>query len=241
METEEGYGARCRRAQAPAGAPGGEERVLTAPPWPLLRFWRSWLREGSCRPRRRPGRSTCWRWAPTRRHRHLWLFRRRRPPPPPWPAPIRQPSGSRPRPRSRAEGRCHRSETRCPGRDDGFTNNYLALGAGPAWAPMPTLVPPVAGKWSVQGAALTFIPSDGYVPWSTVRVYVPRPWPAPSTGASPSGLRPFSGSNIVGRTALPPPPFRPDGRRTTSGPPATGGLRSTLHRPWPPSCPLFHR
>ena len=47
--------------------------------------------------------------------------------------------------------------------------------SGPArpGAPMPTLVPPVAGSGRIDGAALTFIPSDGYVPWSKVRVYVP--------------------------------------------------------------------
>ncbi len=39
--------------------------------------------------------------------------------------------------------------------------------------PMPTFVPPVAGKWSIDGAALTFIPSYGYVPWSKVRVNIP--------------------------------------------------------------------
>ena len=33
--------------------------------------------------------------------------------------------------------------------------------------------PPVDGKWSVAGAALTFIPVNGYVPWSKVRVNVP--------------------------------------------------------------------
>jgi len=42
-----------------------------------------------------------------------------------------------------------------------------------AGAPMPTFVPPVAGKWSIDGAALTFIPSYGYVPWSKVRVNIP--------------------------------------------------------------------
>jgi lipoprotein-anchoring transpeptidase ErfK/SrfK len=48
--------------------------------------------------------------------------------------------------------------------------------SGPArpGAPLPTLVPPVAGEWSVKGAALTFTPSSGYVPWSTVRVNIPQ-------------------------------------------------------------------
>ena len=49
----------------------------------------------------------------------------------------------------------------------------LLSGPARAGAPMPTLAPPVAGEWSVHGAALTFTPSNGYVPWSTVRVYIP--------------------------------------------------------------------
>ena len=40
-------------------------------------------------------------------------------------------------------------------------------------APLPLLVPPVAGEWSVNRAALTFTPSSGYVPWSTVHVDIP--------------------------------------------------------------------
>jgi lipoprotein-anchoring transpeptidase ErfK/SrfK len=54
-------------------------------------------------------------------------------------------------------------------------SRIIILLSGPVrpGAPMPTLVPPVAGKWSLEGPALTFIPSEGYVPWSTVRVYVP--------------------------------------------------------------------
>ncbi len=49
----------------------------------------------------------------------------------------------------------------------------LLSGPVRAGAPMPTLAPPVEGKWSVSGASLTFIPANGYVPWSTVRVSVP--------------------------------------------------------------------
>jgi peptidoglycan hydrolase-like protein with peptidoglycan-binding domain len=39
---------------------------------------------------------------------------------------------------------------------------------------MPVLTPAVPGQWSVSGATLTFTPSLGYAPWSTVRVSVPR-------------------------------------------------------------------
>jgi hypothetical protein len=49
----------------------------------------------------------------------------------------------------------------------------LLSGLPRAGAPWPALVPPVAGQWSVKGAALTFTPSNGYVPWSTVRVEIP--------------------------------------------------------------------
>lgn len=49
----------------------------------------------------------------------------------------------------------------------------LLSGPPRAGTPLPALVPPVAGKWSVKGAALTFTPSNGYLPWSTVRVEIP--------------------------------------------------------------------
>jgi hypothetical protein len=54
-------------------------------------------------------------------------------------------------------------------------SRITVLLSGPArpGAPLPTLVPPVAGNWSVNGAAYTFTPALGYVPWSTVRVDVP--------------------------------------------------------------------
>jgi lipoprotein-anchoring transpeptidase ErfK/SrfK len=38
---------------------------------------------------------------------------------------------------------------------------------------MPTLSPPVAGDWSVQGQTLTFTPTSGYQPWSTEQVTIP--------------------------------------------------------------------
>ena len=37
---------------------------------------------------------------------------------------------------------------------------------------MPTLVPAVAGKWSVDRQTLTFVPASGYHPWTTERVIV---------------------------------------------------------------------
>ncbi len=41
-----------------------------------------------------------------------------------------------------------------------------------AKAPMPTLVPPVAGHWALRGRRLTFSPSYGYHPWGTEKVIV---------------------------------------------------------------------
>lgn len=50
---------------------------------------------------------------------------------------------------------------------------------------MPVLLPPVAGKWTVQGRTLTFTPTTGYRPWSTERMRFP-----PGLAAGPS--KPYS-------------------------------------------------
>jgi L,D-transpeptidase catalytic domain len=55
-------------------------------------------------------------------------------------------------------------------------------------APMPALVPPVAGNWSLHDRRLTFTPSSGYQPWGAEKVIVgsrlaaPKKWSF-STGA----------------------------------------------------------
>lgn len=46
-------------------------------------------------------------------------------------------------------------------------------GPPPAGAPMPVLVPKVAGQWTTDGSTLTFTPTSGYAPWSTERVFIP--------------------------------------------------------------------
>jgi len=123
-------------------------------------------------------------------------------------------------------------------------SRIIILLSGPArhGAPMPTLVPPVAGKWSVQGAALTFIPSDGYVPWSTVRVYVPSALARAKHWSFTVGPPPvLRVQQLLAELHYLPLRFVPTAEGPTSGPRPPGGLRSTLHRPWPPSCPLFHR
>ena len=45
--------------------------------------------------------------------------------------------------------------------------------------PMPTLQPPVAGKWWVNGKTLTFVADTGYSPWATEHVIVNPPLAAP--------------------------------------------------------------
>jgi peptidoglycan hydrolase-like protein with peptidoglycan-binding domain len=45
--------------------------------------------------------------------------------------------------------------------------------------PMPTLQPPVAGRWWVDGETLTFVPSSGFTPWATEHVAVNSPLAAP--------------------------------------------------------------
>jgi peptidoglycan hydrolase-like protein with peptidoglycan-binding domain len=50
----------------------------------------------------------------------------------------------------------------------------VVLSSPPApGAPMPSVSPPVAGQWSVQGAELTFTPSAAFQPWATETVTVP--------------------------------------------------------------------
>ena len=52
----------------------------------------------------------------------------------------------------------------------------IKLSAPPApGAPMPTLQPPVAGKWWVNGNTLTFVAATGYSPWTTEHVTVTPP------------------------------------------------------------------
>lgn len=46
-------------------------------------------------------------------------------------------------------------------------------------APMPTLQPPVAGKWWVNGKTLTFVPATGFSPWTTESVVVKSPLAGP--------------------------------------------------------------
>ena len=70
----------------------------------------------------------------------------------------------------------------------------IKLSAPPAkGAPMPTLVPPVAGKWWVNGKTLTFVVAAGYGPWTTEHVIVKSPLAAPDqwtfTVAPVSALR----------------------------------------------------
>ena len=70
----------------------------------------------------------------------------------------------------------------------------IKLSAPPAkGAPMPTLVPPVAGKWWVNGKTLTFVVAAGYGPWTTEHVIVKSPLAAPGqwtfTVAPVSALR----------------------------------------------------
>jgi peptidoglycan hydrolase-like protein with peptidoglycan-binding domain len=56
----------------------------------------------------------------------------------------------------------------------------IKLSAPPAkGAPMPALVPPVAGKWWVNGKTLTFVAAAGYGPWTTEHVVVKSPLAAP--------------------------------------------------------------
>jgi lipoprotein-anchoring transpeptidase ErfK/SrfK len=57
-------------------------------------------------------------------------------------------------------------------------------GAVPATAAMPTLDPPVAGKWAKQGSTLTFTPSGGWLPYSTEKVTVPAPAGGPASTTS---------------------------------------------------------
>jgi len=52
-----------------------------------------------------------------------------------------------------------------------LTVNYSEpLSATP---PLPTLSPPVAGTWTASGAVLTFVPSGGWLPYTTETVTVP--------------------------------------------------------------------
>lgn len=104
-------------------------------------------------------------------------------------------------------------------------SRIIILLSGPArhGAPMPTLVPPVAGKWSVQGAALTFIPSDGYVPWSTVRVYVPSALARAKHWSFTVGPPPvLRVQQLLAELHYLPLRFVPTAEGPTSGPPATG-------------------
>jgi peptidoglycan hydrolase-like protein with peptidoglycan-binding domain len=58
----------------------------------------------------------------------------------------------------------------------------IKLSAPPAkGVPMPVLVPPVAGKWWVNGKTLTFAATAGYGPWTTEHVSVKSPLAAPDT------------------------------------------------------------
>jgi peptidoglycan hydrolase-like protein with peptidoglycan-binding domain len=50
-------------------------------------------------------------------------------------------------------------------------------------APMPTLQPPVAGKWWVDGQTLTFVTATGWSPWTTEHVAIKSPLAAPDTWA----------------------------------------------------------
>jgi hypothetical protein len=46
-------------------------------------------------------------------------------------------------------------------------------GPPPAGAPMPDLVPAAKGRWTANGATLTFTPSFGYAPWAAEHIVVP--------------------------------------------------------------------
>jgi L,D-transpeptidase catalytic domain len=60
----------------------------------------------------------------------------------------------------------------------------IKLSAPPtSGAPMPTLTPPVAGKWWVNGNTLTFVAASGYSPWANERVTVKPPLAAPGSWA----------------------------------------------------------
>lgn len=99
----------------------------------------------------------------------------------------------------------------------------LLSGPVRAGAPMPTLTPPVAGKWSVEGAALTFIPANGFVPWSKVRVNVPsalahgRQW---SFNVGPPPVLRFQ--QLLAELHYLPLRFVPAAGDPTTGGPATG-------------------
>jgi peptidoglycan hydrolase-like protein with peptidoglycan-binding domain len=52
----------------------------------------------------------------------------------------------------------------------------IKLSASPAaGAPMPTLQPPVPGKWWRNGQTLTFVTANGWIPWTTEHVVVKSP------------------------------------------------------------------
>ena len=152
METEEGYGARCRRAQAPAGSTGrgrsgclprrhGRYCAFGARGYGRARVGQDGGRAeapaGAGLPHAGTATCGCSDDAGRLHHRGPLQFDSR--------------AGHDHDRRSRAEGRCHRSETWCQGVTTG--SRIIILLSGPArhGAPMPTLVPPVAGKWSVQG------------------------------------------------------------------------------------------
>jgi hypothetical protein len=50
-------------------------------------------------------------------------------------------------------------------------------------APMPALVPAEMGRWTVDGATLTFTPTAGYAAWSTVRVVIPHGLATPESSS----------------------------------------------------------
>ncbi len=99
----------------------------------------------------------------------------------------------------------------------------LLSGAARAGAPMPTLSPPVAGKWSVAGAALTFIPANGYVPWSTVRVRIPPALAHPEHWSFSVGAPPvLRVQQLLAELHYLPLRFVPAMGDPTTGGPATG-------------------
>jgi hypothetical protein len=61
---------------------------------------------------------------------------------------------------------------------------------------MPTLVPPVAGRWTTDEATLTFVPAGGYEPWATERLVIPARLALPQVASSGAGFV-VQGPNIL--------------------------------------------
>jgi len=75
---------------------------------------------------------------------------------------------------------------------------HFSAPLGP-WQTEPTITPAIPGSWIASGSTMTFTPTGGWVPYSTVKVYVP----AGVSGAADSHTTPLATSASLAFTVAP--------------------------------------